>query len=57
MIAAGIFLSRFILDYHHTFIIFMITTGGREFQVMAECLLFQNNFRLGARMILDIMDE
>ena len=29
----------------------------REFQDMAECLLFQNSFRLGARMILDIMDE
>ena len=57
MIAAGIFLSRFILDYHHTCISFMITTGGREFQDMAECLLFQNSFRLGARMMLDIMDE
>ena len=29
----------------------------REFQDMAECLLFQNSFRLGARMMLDIMDE
>ncbi len=29
----------------------------REFQNMAECLLFQNSFRLGARIMLDIMDE
>lgn len=29
----------------------------RIFQDMAECLLFQNSFRLGARMMLDIMDE
>ena len=29
----------------------------REFQDMAECLLFQNSLRLGARMMLDIMDE
>ena len=29
----------------------------REFQDMAECLLFQNSFRLGARMMPDIMDE
>lgn len=28
----------------------------REFQDMAECLLFQNSFRLGARMMLDILD-
>ena len=29
----------------------------REFQVMAECLLFQNSFRLGARMMLEVMEE
>ena len=29
----------------------------REFQDMAECLLFQNSFRLGARMMLEIMHE
>ena len=29
----------------------------REFQDMAECLLFQNSFRLGARMMLEIMNE
>ena len=27
----------------------------REYQVMAECLLFQNSFRLGAKMMLDIL--
>ena len=27
----------------------------REYQVMAECLLFQNSFRLGGRMILEVM--
>ena len=27
----------------------------REYQVMAECMLFQNSFRLGARMMLAIM--
>ena len=26
----------------------------REYQIMSECLLFQNSFRLGARMMLDI---
>ena len=29
----------------------------REFQAMAECLLFQNSFRLGARMMLEVMVE
>ena len=29
----------------------------REFQAMAECLLFQNSFRLGARMMLEVMEE
>lgn len=29
----------------------------REYQAMSECLLFQNSFRLGAKMILDIMKE
>lgn len=28
----------------------------REHQVMAECLLFQNSFRLGARIILEIKE-
>ena len=29
----------------------------REFQSMAECLLFQNSFKLGARMMLEVMGE
>ena len=28
----------------------------REYQVMAECLLFQNSFRLGARMMIEILE-
>ena len=28
----------------------------REFQTMAECLLFQKSFRLGARMMLEVME-
>ena len=28
----------------------------REYQTMAECLLFQNSFRLGARMMLGILE-
>ena len=27
----------------------------REYQVMAECLLFQNSFRLGARIMMEIL--
>ena len=29
----------------------------REYQGMAECLLFQNSFRLGARIMLEVMQE
>ena len=29
----------------------------REYQTVAECLLFQNSFRLGARIILEVMAE
>ena len=29
----------------------------REYQTMAECLLFQSSFRLGARMMLEISQE
>ena len=28
----------------------------REFQAMTDCLLFQNSFRLGARMMLEVME-
>ena len=33
------------------------TDCAREFQSMAECLLFQNSFKLGARMMLEVMGE
>lgn len=29
----------------------------REFQTMAECLMFQHSYRLGARMMLEVMEE
>ncbi len=29
----------------------------REFQSMADCLLFQSSYRLGARMMLEVMEE
>ena len=29
----------------------------REFQSIAECLLFQNSFKLGARVMLEVMEE
>ena len=33
------------------------TDAVREYQTMSEFLLFQHSFRLGARMMLDVMDE
>ena len=35
---------------------FRYTDCVREFQAMAECLLFQNSFYLGARMIAAVFD-
>ena len=29
----------------------------REYQAIAECLLFQNSFSLGAKMMLEVMRE
>lgn len=29
----------------------------REYQAMAECMLFRNSFRLGARIMLEIMES
>lgn len=29
----------------------------REYQTMAECLLFKNSFHLGARMMLEVLAE
>ena len=33
------------------------TDAVREYQTMVECLLFQNSFKLGARMMLGGMGE
>ena len=33
------------------------TDAVREHQTMAECLLFQNSFKLGSRMMLEVMEE
>ena len=33
------------------------TDAVREHQTMAECLLFQNSFKLGARIMLEVMEE
>ena len=33
------------------------TYAVREYQTLAECLLFQNSFKLGARMMLEVMEE
>ena len=29
----------------------------REYQAMAECMLFQNSFSLGAKMMLEVMSK
>ena len=28
----------------------------REFQALADCMLFQNSFKLGAKMMLEVME-
>ena len=33
------------------------TDAVREHQTMTECLLFQNSFKLGARMMVEILEE
>ena len=33
------------------------TDAVREHQTMAECLLFQSSFKLGAKMMIEIMDD
>ena len=32
------------------------TDAVHEHQTMAECLLFQNSFKLGARMMVEVME-
>ena len=29
----------------------------REYQIITDCLLFQNSFKLGARMMVEVMEE
>ena len=33
------------------------TDCGREFQNITDCLIFQNSCRLGARMMLEVMED
>ena len=33
------------------------TDCTREFQTLTDCLIFQNGFKLGARMMLEVMEE
>ena len=33
------------------------TDAVHEYQTMAECLLFQNSFKLGARMMVEVMED
>lgn len=33
------------------------TGAVHEYQTMAECLLFQNSFKLGARMMLEVIED
>ena len=33
------------------------TDAVQEYQTMAECLLFQSGFKLGARMMVEVMDD
>ena len=33
------------------------TDAVQEYQTMAECLLFQSSFKLGAKMMVELMDD
>ena len=33
------------------------TNWVREYQALTDCLIFQNSFKLGARMVLEVMEE
>lgn len=33
------------------------TDAVREHQTVAECLLFQNSFKMGARMMVEVMED
>ena len=32
------------------------TNWVREYQALTDCLIFQNSFKLGARMVLEVME-
>lgn len=32
------------------------TNRVREYQTLTDCLIFQNSFKLGARMVLEVME-
>ena len=32
------------------------TNCVREYQILTDCLIFQNSFKLGARMVLEVME-
>ena len=36
---------------------FRYTDAVQEYQTMAECLLFQSSFKLGAKMMVEVMDD
>ena len=33
------------------------TDAVREYQMTTDCLIFQNGFKLGARIMLEVMEE
>lgn len=33
------------------------TNCVREYQTLTDCLIFQNSFKLGSRMVLEVMEE
>ena len=33
------------------------TDGVQEYHIMAECMLFQSSFKLGAKMMVEVMDD
>ncbi|MDY5478230.1 MAG: hypothetical protein SPG10_15710 [Enterocloster clostridioformis] len=33
------------------------TDAVREYQMTTDCMIFQNSFKLGARMMLEVMEE
>lgn len=33
------------------------TNCVREYQTLTDCLIFQNSFKLGARMVLEVVEE